>query len=160
VVQKRQHVVPETLRNGGWFRHLCHLHLFRPSSCGRHADFLSRPVGHAVEPAADRVTGRYRRRLADKHEEGGLEGILGVVQVRQETAAHTQHRRAVPSNQGLESGCVTCCHVAAKQLPVGEFGAGELGKRVEDGRHSVWPPVELGVYLVSPGTRGIDMEIS
>src|SRR5262249_49717184 len=42
--------------------------------------------------------------LAGEQEEGGLEGVLGLVGVAQQSPAHAQHQRAVPEDQGGKGG--------------------------------------------------------
>ena len=64
--------------------------------------------------------GSDRRRLADEDEEGGLEGVLGVVVVAEDTAAHAPDHRAVPPHQGCKSRLVTAAEVVLQQLPIGQ----------------------------------------
>ena len=59
-------------------------------------------MGHAVQPATERVLHPERPRLAGQHEEGGLEGVLGGMLVAEDAPADAEDHRPVPLHQGLE----------------------------------------------------------
>ena len=58
--------------------------------------------GDAVEPAPDRFLPPHGAGPADEDQEGGLEGVLGVVLVAQDRAADAEDHRPVPLHQGGE----------------------------------------------------------
>jgi hypothetical protein len=56
------------------------------------------PVGDRVQPAAERLPPRHRLRLADQHEEGGLEGVVDVGRVGQHLTAGREDEPAVAAD--------------------------------------------------------------
>ena len=102
----------------GRFGHVRHLPLPRPAAW-RPSPSPSSAVWWAT-PYSQLATisrGRDRRRLADEDEEGGLEGVLGVVVVAKDAAAHAPDHRAVPPHEGRKSRLVTAAEVVLQQLP-------------------------------------------
>ncbi|HEY7310191.1 MAG TPA: hypothetical protein VH643_12585 [Gemmataceae bacterium] len=67
-----------------------------------HLEIASDPERDAVQPAADRVLLLNRDGLPVEHQERGLAGVFGVVQVLQHAAAHAQDYRPVPPDQRRE----------------------------------------------------------
>src|SRR5258707_846203 len=63
--------------------------------------------GDGVQPVAGVRAPRHRAGLAGQDEEGGLEGVLGVLRVAQHAAAHAPDQRSVPLDQGGEGRLVT-----------------------------------------------------
>ena len=61
-----------------------------------------RPTCHLVEPGAQGVPDPERAGPAHQHQEGGLEGVVGVVLVREDRPADAQDHRPVPLDQGRE----------------------------------------------------------
>ena len=65
----------------------------------RAAALAPRPQGQAEgdleQPAGHRLRVADRAGLPGQHQEGGLEGVLGVLVVVQHAAADAQHHRAV-----------------------------------------------------------------
>jgi hypothetical protein len=59
-------------------------------------------VGHPIQPTAHSLPPVDRAGLLREDQEGGLEGILGVVQIAQDAPAHTQYHRPVPFQQRRE----------------------------------------------------------
>jgi hypothetical protein len=118
LVEQGLQVVPEVVFGHGRFGHLRHLPLARPPLGGCGPRLQRRLLGHAVEPVGDHLPRYDRGRLADEDEEGGLEGVLGVVVIAQDTAAHTPDHRAMPTHQGCQSRLVTTAEVVLQQLPV------------------------------------------
>jgi hypothetical protein len=53
--------------------------------------------------------------------QGGLEGVLGVVAVRQHPPTDAQDNRAVTAQQGLEGGLLLVGEEATQQLAVGQL---------------------------------------
>ena len=60
-------------------------HLAAPHGFGARTD--GNPVGHPAQPARERVAGADRTRLAGQHQECGLERIVRIVRIGQQTAA-------------------------------------------------------------------------
>src|SRR5262249_45751598 len=58
--------------------------------------------------------------LADEDEEGGLEGVFGIVVVAEDTAAHAPHHRSMPMHQGCKSRLVTAADVVRQQFLIGQ----------------------------------------
>jgi hypothetical protein len=77
-------------------------------------------VGYAVKPVGNHLSRYDGRCLADEDEKGGLEGILGIVLVAQNTAADAPHHRSMSAHQGCNSGFVTAAEVVLQQLPIGQ----------------------------------------
>jgi hypothetical protein len=74
-----------------------------PTPFGGHRPALQcRLVGDAVQPAADHLSRRNGSGLADEDKECGLEGVVGVVVVSQQPAAHAQDHRPMPAHQGFK----------------------------------------------------------
>jgi hypothetical protein len=69
--------------------------LLRTPPGHRSPSLQGRPVGHTVQPGPEARPLVDRRRPADEDEEGGLEGVLGVVIVAQDATADPEHHRAV-----------------------------------------------------------------
>src|SRR5262249_42342100 len=59
-------------------------------------------------------------RLADEDQEGGLEGVLGVVVIAEDPAAHGPDHRAMPAHQGGQRRLVPAAEVVLQQLPIGQ----------------------------------------
>src|SRR5262249_4441271 len=78
------------------------------------------------EPVPHHVPRPDGRRLADKDEEGGLEGVLRIVVV-EEPAAHAPHHRAVPPEESSGGRLVATLEETAHQLAV--------ARRAPDARH-------------------------
>ncbi len=76
----------------GHFRHLPFSGL--PLRCGR-PRLQRRLVRHPMQPVDDHFSGHDGSRLADEDEEGSLEGVLGVVVVVEDPAAHSPHHRTM-----------------------------------------------------------------
>jgi hypothetical protein len=74
------------------------------------------PVGQAFRPAD--VGG-----AADQHQEGGLEGVVGVVGVARHPPADAQYHRPVALHQGGERGLLPAVAEPFEQLPVAEPAA-------------------------------------
>jgi hypothetical protein len=64
----------------------------------------------------------YRGGLAGQDEEGGLEGVLGVV-VAEQAAADAPDHRPVPFDKCGEGGRVPLLQETPQELPVGQAGA-------------------------------------
>src|SRR5262249_35735207 len=82
--------------------------------------FPGRLRGDAVEPVADLLPRHDRGRAAGEDEEGGLEGVLGVVVVAEDPAADAPDHRPVALHQGLEGGLLATRDEAFQELAVGE----------------------------------------
>jgi hypothetical protein len=81
-----------------------------------------RLVGDAVEPVGDHLFGYDGSGLADEDEEGGLEGIFGIMVIDEDATAHAPDHRAVPPHQGRKRGLLSAAEVGLQQLPVGQSG--------------------------------------
>src|SRR5262249_2405546 len=112
--------------------------------------------------AAQRTVPPQRRRLAHEDEEGGLEGVLGVLCVAQDAAANAQHHRPVPHEQGREGGLVVPRHEALEERRVGQGKGGATVEETADllqggpeafDRHGV-SLRENRLYCKTPGGRG------
>jgi hypothetical protein len=76
-----------------------------------------------------------RGRFFGQDEEGGVEGILGILLVVQDPAAHTQDHRAVPPGEGSERLLVLPAEEGIQELVVGlvTAGGGQLADVAENG---------------------------
>ncbi len=55
-------------------------------------------------------------------EKRGLKGVLRILMVEQDAAAHTPDHRAMPPHKGLEGGFVPPFDEAAEEFPIGRSG--------------------------------------
>ena len=65
--------------------------------------------------------------LPRQDEEGGLEGVLGMMVIAQELPADAQHHRPVSGHDGGEGGLVG--RLAARGEPLEQLAVGEPGDR-------------------------------
>ena len=77
--------------------------------------------GHPVQPIAQDGAGGHGTRLADEDKEGGLEGVLGVGGIAQDTLADAQHHAAVSLQQRRKRRLISIQREALQQLPVAEL---------------------------------------
>ncbi len=84
--------------------------------------FAGQAGGDAVQEAADGLPATDGARLAGQDEEGGLEDVLGVVEVAEEAAADAQHQPPVALHQRREGRLVAAGGEALQQLPVAQCG--------------------------------------
>ena len=75
------------------------LTLVVPAAGGRGPGTPGEAVGDGVKPARQGPAPVQRRGLAGEDEEGGLEGVLGVLLLAQHPPAHAQHQRPVAPHQ-------------------------------------------------------------
>jgi hypothetical protein len=75
----------------------------------------------AVQPAGDRVALGDGIRLAQQHQEGGLEGVISIGGVAQDAAADVPDHRPVPQQQRLECRLVAVVGEADQQVAVGRL---------------------------------------
>ena len=68
--------------------------------------------------------------LAGQNEEGRLESVLGILQVRQDTATDAQDHAPVAAEQPCEGGLIVVIGKAAEEIRVAD--AGEAGLRRQD----------------------------
>ncbi len=77
---------------------------------------------HAIQPGPERIRVADRPGLARQDEEGGLEGVLGVVVIAEQLPADAQDHRAVSRHDGGEGGLITDGREPLEQLTVPEAG--------------------------------------
>jgi hypothetical protein len=68
-------------------------------------------------------------RLANQHDEGGLEGVLGILIVAQDAPANAPNPRGVPAHQRRKRGFVTVAEEPLQQLGIGcgiQLGSNDL----------------------------------
>ena len=121
------------------------------------------PPRDAEEPAPDRLATTDRAGLAHQDQEGGLEGVVGVVRVAQELPADAQDHGPVSFDQDGEGG-LRRIRIVPRQKPVQELAIGQGPGRtqlVEHGEliaqdgarscmfHSGSPSVRIGETLVN-----------
>jgi hypothetical protein len=88
------------------------------------AEFAGDAPGDAVQPAADGSPPANGGGPAGQHEERGLEGVLGVVRVGHQAAAHAQHHRPVPLHEQGERRLLAAVAEPLEQLPVRQVAPG------------------------------------
>src|SRR5262245_15088392 len=120
LVEQRLQVVPEVLFGHGGFWHLRHLPLSGPPFGGCCSRLQRRLVGHTVKPVGDHLPRYDRCRLPDEDEEGGLEGVFGVVVIAEDTATHAPDHRTMPMYEGCKSRFFVPADVVLQQLPIGQ----------------------------------------
>ena len=102
---------------------LARLHLVRATPYGGRPGGGRDVVRHAVEPGGQRIPPPDRSRLAGQDEEGGLEGVLGVVHVTEHAPADAEDHRPVSFHQrgeGQLGGLAVAGREPVEQLPVGQ----------------------------------------
>src|SRR4029077_10999070 len=82
------------------------------------ADPLRDAHRSSEEPARYRITLADRTRLADQEQERRLEGILGVIEVRQPPPAQGPDHRTVPRQQRLKRRFLTVRDESLQQVAV------------------------------------------
>jgi hypothetical protein len=85
-------------------------------------------AGNAVEPAAERALMVEAGGLAGEDEEGGLEGVLGVLHVAKDAAAQAEHERSVSLDEGGEGGLLTAVDESLQQVRIGGVRPGQGGE--------------------------------
>jgi hypothetical protein len=90
------------------------------------------PPRHAMQPAADGALDPDRSGLARQQEEGGLEGVVGIVGVVEHAAADGQDHRPMPTDQRLEGQLIAVGHVTFQQPGVGLARQGPLAEEAAD----------------------------
>jgi hypothetical protein len=69
-----------------------------------------------MQPVSEYLAGPDGRGLADEHQEGGLEGVLGVLPVGEGAATDPPDHRAVAADEVGERGLVPALDEARQQL--------------------------------------------
>ena len=85
-------------------------------------DFRGDLSADAVQPATERVVDPVRPASADQDQERGLEGVVGVGRVVEDSSANAPDHRAVAENQGFErrlTSTVGTCQEAVEEFAVG-----------------------------------------
>jgi hypothetical protein len=120
LVEQGQQFATAFLRfnRGVWY--VFHLLLLATSSGDSDSCFQSGTVGHAIQPATQRILSRNGPGFASEDEESRLKGVLGVVLVQQDTMADAHNHRAVPFEQCLEGVAIAMLDEQSKQLPIGQ----------------------------------------
>src|SRR6266852_8508116 len=73
------------------------------------------PPGNAVQPTAKGLSPSDCLGFAAEHQEGGLEGVLGIRQMTQETPAGIQDHRSMPAKQTLKGRLVSLRNEALQE---------------------------------------------
>ena len=104
-----------------------------------------------MQPAADGAVDPDRGGLAPQQEEGGLEGVVGVVGVVEHASADAQDHRPVPADQGLEGQLVAVGDVSFQEPRIGQARQGALAEEAIICRRAASRRPAMGV---SPLVRG------
>jgi hypothetical protein len=108
-----------------------------PAAGGAGLCFNSDVVGDPIQPATDRLVLLNRTGLLCQDQEGGLEGVLGVMQVTQHASTHSQHHRAVTPQESRKGIPIAVAGEALQQLAVGVLfvgvAAGQASEVLQDG---------------------------
>src|SRR5205823_2433470 len=116
-----------------------------------------RLVSHPVKPVPHLRSGSDRRRLTDEDEKGGLEGVLGIVMILEDTPTEAPDHRAMSAHKRFQGRRLSAAHEALQQLPIGQirlFWQQGTAKALDDlahraGRH---PTPIRGVWSLYSGT--------
>jgi hypothetical protein len=158
VAKAELQITPAILLDYGRFGHLRHLHFSGPSLANPCPCIQCRLVSHSVKPVADHFPRHYGTCLSDKDEEGGVEGILGVMMIEEATTDAPDHR-AVPLHESFQSRSFSTAHETLQQLPVRSFHhilrKHRLAKIVDGSihgtyRHTIpfcWRPFRLYLFI-------------
>jgi hypothetical protein len=92
--------------------------------CGPSGD----AAGNAEEPAAEGALTVEAGGFTGEDEEGGLEGVLGVLLVTQDAAAQAEHERSVALYEGGEGGLLTAVDESLQQVRIGGVRPGQGGE--------------------------------
>src|SRR5262249_29622929 len=98
--------------------------LMHSAAAGGAVCLEGRALGDAVQPGSQGLVVADGVGLLRQGEEGGLEGILGVLLVVQDVAANTGDQRAMPVDQGGKGGPVVAGGESVQQLVVIQLRAG------------------------------------
>src|SRR5581483_9376444 len=136
-IQEDLHLLPHLfggLRPG----YMSCLLLFPTTLASQGSCLQGRMVSDPVEPVAELRPAPDGACLAKEHEEGGLESILGVAFVPQDTTADAEHHGAVSPQKAFARCLLPSQDILAKQLTVCQSGA-FLGERrlTQTHHHSV-----------------------
>jgi hypothetical protein len=81
-------------------------------------------TGHApcdfVQPRTQRFSPMQRTGLASQHQEGCLEGILGMVLIAEHAPANAEYHRPVPFHQGSKRWLISPSGETLQELPIGD----------------------------------------
>jgi hypothetical protein len=110
----------------GGIGHRVYLPLLRPAAGGHGPGLQGGAVGHPVQVVAHLLRRCHGAGLACQDEEGGLEGVLGVLGVTQHPPAHSQHHRPMPRHQLGEGRLVPPGDEASQQLGIAGPSTGAL----------------------------------
>ena len=83
---------------------------------------MAQTVGHAVQPAADRVPFANAAGLAGEDEEGGLKSVLGVCVIAEQTPTNVHDHRLVAPDQFRERRRVAIDREPREEVAVGAAG--------------------------------------
>ncbi len=109
-------------------------------------------IGHAMQPAAQRVAGADRARLARQHQEGGLERVLDVGLVLQDRTASGQDHRAVPRHQRLERRLLAIGRESSQELAVAQADGRAVAVQVAEVPQGASQRAAGHEWKSSPGT--------
>ena len=123
LVQHGLHIVPRRDRRGRG-RPLAQPRLVLPAPRRAAFGVQGGAVGHAVQPVAHQLALADGSRLTSQDQEGGLEGVLGVLLVAEHAPAHPQHHRPVPLHEAGEGAVVPVGGEVVQQLAVGAVPCG------------------------------------
>jgi hypothetical protein len=161
-------ITPPVLWGHGWFGHRGHLPFSLLPLGGGRPGLQGRLVSHAIEPVGQQLPGSNRRCLTDEDKEGGLEGVLGIVVVPENTAAHPPDHRPMPLHKGCESRLVTAADVVLQQLAIGQARTvpQDAAEVLHDPVHRAgchvpsFAGATLTVYLITTRRRRFDTRLS
>jgi hypothetical protein len=85
---------------------------------GRHPYSQGRAISHAVEPARQQFPATDGSRFPQQHEKGGLEGVLYVKRISEQTPGYPEPQWSMSSYQSLESTLILPIQKALQELAV------------------------------------------
>jgi hypothetical protein len=133
LIEQGQQVPPEMVRWASGLGDLVHLLLPGLAFDGNRPGLAGNVVGHAMKPVPDFLARRDRARLPGQYEKRGLEGVLGIFGMPEETPTHPHHHGTMPTDEGFESGLLPVLQEALQQLPVCPFSAVRCGTQAPQG---------------------------
>lgn len=118
LVKPFDQVVALILGQGRRFPHLRHLAFPRAPPRPQRSRLQGRLVRDPVEPVAELLAWRDRRRLASQNEERRLQRILGVVVIPQHAATDAPDHRTVAVDRHRKDGVLPASQETLQELPV------------------------------------------
>ena len=129
------------------------LRLFPAPLLRLHAGLHGRPVGDAVQPAAQGFAAPDRTGLPGQDQKGGLKRVLDVVLVFEHSPASGQDHRPMAGHQCLKCDLVVRAGITGQELPVRQPGGRSCARRGHEGVERPSPTLRSPCDWLPPKAR-------